>query len=307
MSEYIEIEAADAYCRLLTRKHYENFLIVSGLPRSSRLRKDLMRVYAYCRTTDDFGDESGSAARERLQRWHQEVHALFAGEAPVHPVLVALRDTIAYHHLPGKPFKDLIEANIRDQEVTRYETWPELREYCTFSAAPVGRMVLGVFGISNPETEKLSDDVCIGLQLANFAQDVTWDTAKGRSYLVQSEVRADGVAAAVRAHCDRARKLLASGCELERIAPRPLRRQLALYRRGGLAIVRAVERAGYCSDKVRPRVPTLEKLSLLVETLVIPSVAPKARSRATDVSPVIPSAASEASGVEGPPKGVHHA
>ena len=268
MSEYTELDAADAYCRLLTRKHYENFLIVSGLPRKSRLRKDLMRIYAYCRTTDDFGDESGSAARERLQSWHEQLHALFANQALVHPVLVALRETIAHHDQPAKPFEDLIEANIRDQDTTRYETWPELREYCTFSAAPVGRMVLGVFGLSNPQTEKLSDDVCIGLQLANFAQDVTWDTAKGRSYLVQSELRADGVAGAVRAHCERARELLASGCELEKIAPPALRRQLALYRRGGLAIVGAVERAAYRSDTVRPRVPTLAKVALLLETLV---------------------------------------
>lgn len=265
MSEYTELQGADAYCRLLTRKHYENFLIVSGLPKG-RLRTDLMRVYAYCRSTDDFGDESGAKARERLDAWQAQVRALFAGGAPTHPVLVALRDTILYYGLPAAPFENLIVANVRDQEGRLYETWDEVRDYCTYSAAPVGRMVLGVFGIANETTERLSDDVCIGLQLANFAQDVTWDTAKGRSYLVQSEVRALGVPGAVRAHCERARSLLASGVELERIAPAPLRRQLSLYRRGGLAIVRAVERAGYRSDTMRPRVPALQKVALLLGT-----------------------------------------
>ncbi len=279
MSEFSELQAADAYCRLLTRKHYENFLIVSGLPRKSRLRTDLMRIYAYCRTTDDFGDESGSAARERLRLWQAQVRELFAGEAPVHPVLVALRDTVAYYALSAKPFEDLIEANFRDQEGRRYESWEELREYCTYSAAPVGHMVLAVFGISSPQTERLSDDVCIGLQLANFAQDVTWDEQKGRSYLVQSELRAQGITGAVRAHCERARALLASGCELESIAPTALRRQLKLYRLGGLAIVRAVERANYRSDLSRPRVSAYGKLALLSH--VILSAAPKARSRRT--------------------------
>lgn len=267
MSEYTEIEAADAYCRLLARKHYENFLIVSGLRRGP-LRADLMRVYAYCRTTDDYGDESGDAASERLKSWQEQVRALFAGAAPVHPVLVALRETITRHQLEAEPFERLIEASLHDQKVTRYETWPDLREYCTLSAAPVGRMVLDVFGIANPQTEKLSDDVCIGLQLANFAQDVTWDHAKGRSYLVQAEVRAEGTAGAVREHCERARTLLVSGCELERIAPSPLRRQLALYRRGGLAIVKAVERAAYRSDTLRPRVSRMQKMALLFETIV---------------------------------------
>jgi squalene synthase HpnC len=266
MSEYTELQGADAYCRLLTRKHYENFLIVSGLPKG-RMRADLMRVYAYCRSTDDFGDESGDAARERLALWQEQVRAMFRGEAPVHPVLVALRETVEHYGLPAVPFENLIVANLRDQDGARYETWEDVREYCTYSAAPVGRMVLGVFGIGNAVTERLSDDVCIGLQLANFAQDVTWDTAKGRSYLVQSEVRALGVAGAVRAHCERAKTLLASGCELERIAPRPLRRQLSLYRLGGLAIVRAVERAGYHSDTVRPRVPSLQKAALLLRVL----------------------------------------
>jgi squalene synthase HpnC len=263
MSEYTELQAADAYCKLLTRKHYENFLIVSALPKKSRMRIDLMRIYAYCRTTDDYGDESGNDASERLAQWRAQVRAMFEGKPQIHPVLVALRDTVVHYSLPHKPFDDLIEANVRDQETSSYETWPELYEYCTYSAAPVGRMVLGVFGISNDRTVKLSDDVCIGLQLANFAQDVTWDTAKGRSYLVQEEVRSNGVTSAVRAHCERARALLASGEELEQIAPRPLRRQLSLYRLGRLAIIKAVERAAYRSDQRRPRVPTLEKVALL--------------------------------------------
>jgi len=267
MSEYTEREAADAYCKLLTRKHYENFLIVSGLPRKSRLRTDLMRIYAYCRTTDDFGDESGAEALDRLERWEEGVRGLFAGEMPIHPVLVALRETVEFHRLSRQPFENLIKANIQDQSVAQYETWEQLREYCTFSAAPVGRMVLSVFALSNSTTEKLSDDVCIGLQLANFAQDVTWDAAKGRSYLVQAEVRKDGIPGAIRAHCERARALLASGKELETLAPHPLRRQLSLYRRGGLAIIAAVERARYRTDIARARVPTLKKIALLTESL----------------------------------------
>jgi len=266
VSEFSELQAADAYCRLLTRKHYENFLIVSGMPKG-RMRADLMRVYAYCRSTDDFGDESGDAARERLALWEAQVRGMFAGEAPVHPVLVALRDTVEHYELSADPFERLIVANVRDQDGARYETWDEVRDYCTYSAAPVGRMVLGVFGIHNDENERLSDDVCIGLQLANFAQDVTWDTAKGRSYLVQSEVRELGVAGAVRAHCERARSLLESGRALERRAPAPLRRQLSLYRLGGLAIVAAVERAAYRSDRLRPRVPAVQKAALLLRVM----------------------------------------
>jgi len=262
MTRPLEVAAADAYCWRLARQHYENFTVASRLLRRG-LRRDLARVYAYCRSTDDLGDEHGAAARAHLERWREEVVELFAGGRPIHPVLVALRDTVADYQLPAQPFLDLIQANLQDQEVSSYATWPELRGYCDKSAAPVGRIVLRLFRISNPAAEPLSDDVCIGLQLANFAQDVSVDAAKGRTYLLQTDLQAGGVAGATRGLCERARALLASGRELEAMAPWPLRFQLALYRIGGLAIVDAIARLGYRTDLRRPRVSTWAKLLVL--------------------------------------------
>jgi squalene synthase HpnC len=261
--ELAELESANAYCRLLARRHYENFTVVSMLLRG-RVALDLMRIYAYCRTTDDLGDESGDAALERLDRWRGEVTDLFAGKAPVHPVLIALRETVTRLRLGAQPFTDLIAANVQDQLVATYESWPELQSYCELSAAPVGRMVLAAFNMDGVRARALSDDVCIGLQLANHAQDVTRDAARGRCYLLQSDVRSGGTAFAVRALCDRARKLLNSGVELEAMAPFMLRVQLALYRLGGLAIVSAIERGGYTTDVVRPRVSKPAKVGLLL-------------------------------------------
>ncbi|MBV8150410.1 MAG: squalene/phytoene synthase family protein, partial [Candidatus Eremiobacteraeota bacterium] len=205
-----ELAAADAYCRFLAERHYENFTVASRLIAPS-LRRDLARIYAYARTTDDLGDENQREALVRLQRWRDEVVALFAGHAPIHPVLIALRETIRERRLAQQPFLDLIAANVQDQSVTSYETWPQLEAYCRLSAAPVGRMVLGVFGIDGAEAERLSDDVCIGLQLANFAQDVARDAQLGRTYLLQVDLREGGQTAATHALCKRARELLASG------------------------------------------------------------------------------------------------
>lgn len=260
MSKRSEGEIADAFCALLAGTHYENFIVASRL-QSPQTRTDLARIYAYCRTTDDLGDESGTQAQAlaRLERWRAEVADLFAGGAVVHPVLVALRDTVSRRRLTSEPFLALIDANVQDQRVTSYESWPELRAYCTRSAAPVGRMVLQVFGMTGPTAQRLSDDVCIGLQLANFAQDVGVDAAKGRTYLLQSDLREVGLAGATQAHCERARTLLASGCELETMAPRLLRLQLALYRLGGLAIIDAIARAGYRTDTSRPRVSAVAR------------------------------------------------
>ena len=257
------LREADEACLRLARRHYENFTVAS-LVTPRPLRIHLARIYAYARTTDDLGDESGGGALRRLELWRTEVERMLAGETPVHPVLVALRETVRRFEIPAALLLDLIAANVQDQRVSAYATWEELRSYCMLSAAPVGRMVLRLFGIGDPRAVPLSDDVCIGLQLANFAQDVAVDRRKGRRYLLQSDVERLGVRGAVRAMCERALGLLAAGRELERLPmPARLRLQLSLYRGGGEAIIDAISREGFRTDVHRPTVSTATKLRLV--------------------------------------------
>ena len=268
MNAMTELEAADSYCRYLANRHYENFTVAS-LILPSRLRVHLARIYAFCRTTDDLGDESDHDALARLALWREQVTQCFDGQvAPVHPVLFALSRTARACDLPREPCLDLIAANVQDQTVTTYETWDDLKRYCMLSAAPVGRMVLRVFGVQGARAEKLSDDVCIGLQLANFAQDVVVDRAKGRAYLPQDDVRAHGLVGAVQVTCERAARLLASGGELETLVPRRLRIQLALYRLGGMAILSAIARMRYRTDARRPQVSRPIKARLVARALL---------------------------------------
>jgi squalene synthase HpnC len=268
VNELTELASADAYCRRLTNRHYENFSVISVfLP--TEVRRDLTRIYAFCRTTDDFGDESQGDGMDRLTRWREEVGSCFDGAAqPIHPVLLALKVTVRTRGITRGPFMDLIEANVQDQTVSRYESWDDLRAYCMLSAAPVGRMVLTVFGVDDERARALSDDVCIGLQLANHAQDVKRDAARGRCYLPQAIIREGGVPAGVRDLTDRAEALLGSGSELERMVPIRLRAQLALYRLGGMEIVSAIRDVTYRTDLTRPIVPTPRKIALLARGIV---------------------------------------
>jgi squalene synthase HpnC len=259
----VSIEAADAYCRRLVR-HYENFTVASRLsPRS--LRRDLSRVYAFCRFTDDLGDESGdrAVAMRRLRRWRDETRESFDHDERTHPVLLALTDTVRRFRLEAQPFVDLIDANLQDQRVDTYEDWASLRGYCTLSAAPVGRIVLRLFDIRDPAALALSDDVCIGLQLANFAQDVSVDRRLGRTYLLQRDIRELGIDGATRAMSERARTLLDSGFALESLAPPRLRVQLALYRLGGTAILDAIADAGYRTAAHRPVVDRAARVRII--------------------------------------------
>lgn len=256
-----ELRLADAHCRRLLRGHYENFFVSTPLL-PPRLRPHFARVYAFCRTTDDLGDESGGAALERLAAWERDLERCFGGGRPLHPVLIALAETVRAFRLPKEPFFDLVAANVQDQRVSAYPDWEQLRAYCQLSAAPVGRIVLFLFGVSDPTLISLSDDVCVGLQLANFAQDVCIDAAKGRTYLVGEELEQLGVPGAVRALCQRARGLLASGRALEAELPLRPRLQVRLYRLGGEAILEAVARAGYRTDLRRPQLGPVAKLGL---------------------------------------------
>ena len=261
-----ESQSADAYCRLLTLRHYENFSVASRFVPALQ-RRDLMRFYGFCRTTDDLGDESGTPelALERLARWRDQTEAFFAGKPPIHPVFIALRETAERIGLDAQPFFDLIAANEADQRVTQYASWPELEAYCMLSAAPVGRVVLHIFGIDDAQARRLSDDVCIGLQLANHAQDIKRDATIGRNYLLQDDLVKGGIPGAVRSLTDRARALLASGLRLEPLAPRALRLQLALYRLGGLAVCDAIARLDYRTDVARPAISKLGKMAIVLK------------------------------------------
>ena len=164
------------------RARTENFPVASVLfPR--RLRPHLRAVYGFARLVDMLGDEVEGDRLAALDELEQELDACYTGE-PSWPVLQALAPTIHEFSLPREPFLRLIEANRMDQRIAEYETWDDLKEYCRHSADPVGRLVLGLLGLDGePELVAASDDVCTGLQLVNFLQDVPRDLELGRIYL----------------------------------------------------------------------------------------------------------------------------
>src|ERR1035441_9644280 len=177
------------YCARLARTHYENFSVASWfLP--SRLRQHFFNLYAYCRISDDLGDEVGDAAAslELLDQWQRELDACYDG-TPRHPVFVALAETVREFAIPKHEFSDLLRAFRQDQTVTSFETFNDVLAYCRYSANPVGHLVLYLCGYRDPERQQLSDFTCTALQLANFWQDVSVDYEKGRIYLPLEDLR----------------------------------------------------------------------------------------------------------------------
>jgi squalene synthase HpnC len=252
------------------RARTENFPVASLLfPR--RLRPHLRAVYGFARLVDILGDEVEGDRLAALQELEGEVDACYSGE-PSWPVMRALQPTIREFSLPREPFLRLIEANRMDQLISEYETWDGLREYCRHSADPVGQLVLGLLRLdSEGELVAASDDVCTGLQLVNFLQDVPRDLALGRVYLPADERRRFGVveldrpsaelAELLRFEAVRARSLLAAGRVLQDQIGGRIGRAVGLFARGGLAALDALEAAHWDVFTQRPR-PSRTRLAL---------------------------------------------
>jgi squalene synthase HpnC len=172
----------------------ENFPVaLRVLPR--RPRDLLTRAYAFARFVDDVGDTAGGDRLALLDAVTADVQALPSGTSALEPV-AGMAPLVHDCGLGLQPLLDLVEANRRDQVITRYETFDDLLDYCRYSAAPVGRMVLAVFGVRDPVAAERSDRVCSALQVLEHCQDVGEDAAAGRVYLPAVDLHAAGVDAA---------------------------------------------------------------------------------------------------------------
>ncbi|MBI3322293.1 MAG: squalene synthase HpnC [Candidatus Omnitrophica bacterium] len=321
------------YCEWINTHHYENFPVGSWLL-SARVRPHVSAVYAFARTADDFADERKYQGRslELLSRWRASLKNLtpvpgtnppfgtryqtplwyqVPNRPPVpgtefgsHPIFLALADTVRRFDLPVQLLDDLLTAFTMDVTKKRYADWEELMTYCRYSANPVGRLVLLLCGIRDPERHALSDSICSGLQLANHWQNLAQDAARDMLYVPQDLMKRHGVSeeeliklsvraepveaqtarpstssgrtgmtspqfvALMRELVARARALFDAGEPLVGKLSGGLRLEIKLTALGGRAILDRIERAGYDVFRDRPVLSGLEKARLLTHAIL---------------------------------------
>jgi squalene synthase HpnC len=273
------LKEAQEYCRCLARAHYENFSVATWfLPKN--LRQDFFNVYAYCRISDDLGDEVGDAtvSLTLLDEWQNQLDACYERN-PRHPVFVALAQTVKKFEIPKHEFSDLLIAFRQDQTVTRFATFDDVLAYCRYSANPVGHLVLYLCGYNDPERQQLSDYTCTALQLANFWQDVSVDYAKGRIYLpvedlkrydvteqdIQQNRNTPAVCKMMKFEVERAREWFDRGLPLVQKVDNALAVDLELFTRGGQEILNAIERQSFAVLGRRPVISKPRKLALVAQ------------------------------------------
>jgi squalene synthase HpnC len=194
-----------------------------------------MAFYGYARLVDHLGDEYPGDRLAALDWAECETRKAFEGGDPtgIHPLVSDAVRSARELGLTPEPFLRLIAANRQDQTVARYETFDDLVEYCSLSADPVGRLVLGAFGLAGGPEVEWSDSICTGLQLVEHWQDVAEDAESGRVYIPQIDLRRFGV----------------DGTELPRKGPpTPALRALMAFE---------VSRARQCLDAGRPLLASL--------------------------------------------------
>ncbi len=278
------LEASFRYCTQIATGHYENFPVGSWIiPREKR--RYVHAIYAFARQADDFADEKIYREEERenlLKEWETRLEECINKE-PDHPVFIALKETIERFNIPLELLKDLIAAFRMDTVNRRYQKASDLLTYCRYSANPVGRIVLYLFGYKDPDLHALSDSICTGLQLANFWQDVSIDLEKDRIYLPLEDMERFGYTVdQLKSHIvnDAFRGLLANEIELTRNLFRQglplcdkvgggLSFELKAVCSGGMRILEKIEENGYDVFNKRPVITMLDKIKIISRVLTM--------------------------------------
>jgi squalene synthase HpnC len=242
------------------------------------VREHLVTVYDVARVIDDTGDELAETApgdrERRLLALREQLHRAWDDDPPAGGLLGRLAATVRARGLEREPFDRLIEANLQDQTVGRYAGFPDLVQYCSLSADPIGRLVLAVFGAATPATIALSDPACTALQILEHCQDVGEDYQQDRIYLPQEDLARFGVSEAalaapqaspqlralVRFEAERAGDLLRSATPLVGRLHGWARVAVAGYLAGGLATRDAIRRV---NGAVLPAGPRPRKTDVL--------------------------------------------
>jgi squalene synthase HpnC len=265
--------------------HYENFPVASVLC-PPHLRPAVRAIYWYARTADDLADEGDAAPAERLaalNAYREDLQRALEGHTAGRwqAVLAPLAQAVARHALPVTALTDLLSAFEQDVRNPAYPTRAALLDYCARSANPVGRLLLHLYGEHAAAAQAESDAVCSALQLINFWQDLSIDTARGRHYVPAEDLRRHGVAAGdlrpgadssatqalVRDLVAWARGLMQEGAPLALRLPGRAGWELRAVVQGGLAILDNIERMDYRVLSQRPTLATADWVRIGWRTL----------------------------------------
>lgn len=272
--------------------HYENFPVASWLL-PKHLRQPITHIYWFSRSADDIADEGDHSDSWRLQQLAAYREALSQIEQgslhlspsdPRYKIFTPLATVIEQYQLPVYLFADLLTAFEQDITVKRYQSYEQIHQYCRHSADPVGRILLHLYQELRPDSLRMSDAICTGLQLTNFWQDVAIDWEKDRVYLPLDALNAHQLDESyIQRRCQQqpttsqqdlqwqqlmqeqvryARSLLEQGKPLVQRLPGRIGLELKMIILGGLRILERLDQVQYDVFTARPKLGKADWLRL---------------------------------------------
>ena len=285
-----EIEESFRYCEKLAKEHYENFPVGSMLVPKEK-RKYVHSIYAFARTADDIADSCSLDEKRKLEGLNlleHELDMVYEGKADEVSAdnlrfLRSLYRTKEDLNIPEAEFKDLLTAFKQDSVKNRYGTFDELLRYSSFSANPIGHLVLYVFGYDRERDEKLfgySDKICTALQLTNFWQDVSRDLEIDRVYIPAEVMEKHGYSyeqlfakvenkafrEMIKELTDRTRRIFEEGRELIHGLSGRLKYEIKATYAGGNMILDKIEGIDYGVLSERVKLGKTDKAKILFRT-----------------------------------------
>ena len=285
----IDTELAYSYCKKLTLSHYENFPVGSLLIPSNK-RKYIYSIYAFARTADDIADSELYSEEEKLKLLdgyenelnNIEIKRPVSDSNETRNIFTALSNTTDELKIPLKELRDLLTAFRQDAVKQRYNSFDELLNYSSYSANPIGHLVLYVFGYDPGKDEKCfaySDKICTALQLTNFWQDVSVDLNIDRIYLplntmtdfnfkekmLFDKTENDDFRKMMKHLTERTKLLFEEGRKITNYVSGRLRYELKITIAGGMEILNKIEKINYNVLSQRVTISNIDKLKLLAK------------------------------------------
>jgi squalene synthase HpnC len=286
------LEEAYKYCESVARSHYENFPVASFfIPKNKR--KYIYNIYAFARLADDIADSDSLSPVEKtikLDKLDKELKDCFENvynneNNDQLNIFKALHNTAFELNINADEFSNLLKAFKQDAVKQRYDKFEELIEYSNYSANPIGHLVLNTFGYHSENDEelfRLSDNICTGLQLINFWQDVGRDLEINRIYipfkemqkfnyseeLLLKKIENDDFINLIKSLVEMTKEIFNKGKGIEKKLTGRLKLELKAIYNGGNEIIKKIEKINYKVLSGRVEIKKSDKMKLVLKTII---------------------------------------
>lgn len=277
----VSLDHSYAFCRRIARSRARNFYY-SFVLLPPEQKNAMCAVYAFMRFCDDISEGEG-ASIAAIEEWRAQLNSALEGRYSDHPVWPAFHDTVKRYQIPHHYFHEMIDGVSSDVQPRQIQTFDELYRYCYQVASVVGLTTIHIFGFDSNDALALAEKCGIAFQLTNVLRDIREDAGNKRVYVPAEDIHRfqadlhkydERFIDLMRFESQRARAYYSESRPLINLVHKRSRSSLwaliEIYSR----LLDRIERSNFDVLSCRIRVPAWEKLAIVAQAAIFPTVAP---------------------------------